>query len=154
METVELSRKTVAIRDTRSVGLLRFRNSEFSKISDSHIPRPRKCPVKGPYTDAKNGRLWHTMPMSPPKIPEGRKLNIFLNATCRKTQCHKQCVETVSIPRVLIHSDTWDTSSDTPESLPATRTRNSNTMRWFVYGASGTLSTAIRNLLLQLRRAT
>lgn len=50
-------RMPVAIRDTRSVGLLSFRNSEFSKISDSHIPRPRKCPVKGPYADAKNGHM-------------------------------------------------------------------------------------------------
>ena len=51
------SPKPVAIRDTRSVGLVSFRNSEFSTISDSHIPRPRKCPVKGPYTDTANGRF-------------------------------------------------------------------------------------------------
>lgn len=55
--TFVLSRKAVAIRVTRSVGLVSFRNSEFTTISDSHIPRPRKCPVKGPYTDAKNGRF-------------------------------------------------------------------------------------------------
>lgn len=50
------SPKPVVIRDTRSVGLVSFRNSGFSKISDSRIPRPRKCPATGPYTDAKNDR--------------------------------------------------------------------------------------------------
>lgn len=51
------SRKPVAIRDTRSIDLVNFRNSEFSKISASRIPHPRKCPVKGPYTDTENDRL-------------------------------------------------------------------------------------------------
>ncbi len=56
----QVSRKPVAIRDTRSIDLVNFRNSEFSKISDSRIPRPRKCPVKGPYTDTENDRFWVT----------------------------------------------------------------------------------------------
>ena len=50
IDAAAVSRKSVVIRDTRSVDLVNFRNSEFSKISDSRIPRPRKCPVKGPYT--------------------------------------------------------------------------------------------------------
>jgi len=54
----EVSRKPVAIRDTRSIDLVNFRNSEFSKISDSRIPRPRKCLVKGPYMDTENDQFW------------------------------------------------------------------------------------------------
>lgn len=48
--TFVLSRKAVAIRDTHLFDSDNFRNSEFSRISDSRIPCPRKCPVKAPYT--------------------------------------------------------------------------------------------------------
>lgn len=34
------------------------KNATLSVESHTHIPRPRKCTVKGPYTDANNDRYW------------------------------------------------------------------------------------------------
>lgn len=50
-------RKGVAVRDTRSVTLVSFRNSEFPKVSASRVPRPQKCLAKVAYTHVEKGLL-------------------------------------------------------------------------------------------------
>lgn len=74
--------------------------------------------------DIKNGSLWRTDLPGWPKILDSWKLNRFSSALSRKTQCHKLCFETVTMPRVSTHLRPGGTCLGMPEAPPAARTKN------------------------------